>query len=241
MPEPAQSEPDDKSATATSTLVDTVQPSIGSPRETPASESASKTEPQTGGAKITESGDSPTEASTSEPSETTVSESMQTNSTPSQANTAPSTDEQDPSDDTATIEIDAAVHKLAQRHADADDVSLSAFTRQALDAYLSALLRGEEPWSDAPSADHSVDLETGPALGELLSIAATEQDVDDVESFVLAHLRDVVGLESETESLELPEQGSVLDYLDAVVENEATPHDTRRTVVQAALERRVLS
>jgi len=221
-------------------LVNTVQPSIEHEPDPADSERVSDTESTTPADEKSHSGTAPTQDSTSEPSEPASSESMTSNSTPSHPSTAPSTEEPEPSSETATVEIDAAVYTLAQRQAEDDGLSLSAFTRQAVDAYLTAMLRNEEPWTDAPAADQSIELETGPALGELLSIAAAERDADSVESFAIAQLRDAVGLDSETQGLEVQNWGSVSAYLDAVVENDSAPHDSRSEVVQAALERTVL-
>lgn len=239
-PELAPAETNDNTTGSTGELVNTVQPSLEYDAEPASSQPRSETESTALGDGKTPSGASPDQDSSSEPPEPSASESMTSNSTPSQPSTVPSTEEPEPSSETATVEIDAAVYTLAQRQAEDNETSLSAFTRQAVDAYLTAMLRNDEPWTDAPAADQSIELETGPALGELLSIAAAERDAASVEAFAIAQLRDAVGLDSETQGLEVQNWESVSAYLDAVVENDSAPHDSRSEVVQAALEQTVL-
>jgi putative mRNA 3-end processing factor len=231
-------------ADATSPLINTVQPSTNVGTETSESKSTSETEAASAGEDTSPSEEAPKQTPPSEsdePVESTSENPMKTQSTPDQADTAHPTEEQDRLSDTITIEIDAAVRLLAQRQAKADDTSLAAYARQAIDAYLTAMLRSEEPWEGAPSDDQPFVLEIDPALEELLSIAASEHNADSVDAFALSQLRDAVGLDSETQSIEVLDRGSVSEYLDATVENDSAPHESRSGVVQTALERAILN
>ncbi|MDL0120295.1 hypothetical protein PNQ29_11250, partial [Halobacterium salinarum] len=139
-----------------------------------------------------------------------------------------------------TVEVDPAVRKLAVQQANDESVSLAIFARQAVDAYLADVLRGESPWEDAESTERSFAFEADPALAELLSRAVVEAEEDTAEEYVLDRIKDAIGLGNDR-TVDIAGSESLIKQIDAVVENPQSPHETTDEVVQAAVERVVLS
>ncbi|MDS0300247.1 hypothetical protein NDI76_15985 [Halogeometricum sp. S1BR25-6] len=93
-----------------------------------------------------------------------------------------------------TVEVGLAVRQLAVQHAERENVSLATFARQAVDAYLIEVLRGEAPWEDVASVERSFSYEADPAFAKRLSTAATESGHESTESYVFDRLRASIGL-----------------------------------------------
>lgn len=137
-----------------------------------------------------------------------------------------------------SVTVDPAVRLLAQQRAAAADTSPAVYTRNAVDAYIADILRGDEPWEDTESEADSLSLDTGPVLEQLLSTAAAEYD--SVEAFALEHLRAAVGVNEAEETVPVRDDGSVTDLVNAIAENSDYPLASPSDVVEAALRRELV-
>lgn len=155
------------------------------------------------------------------------------------ASAAPIADEREAASKTDTAEftvpVDPAIRALAQQRAEATDMTLAAFVSDAVDAYIAAILRGNEPWNDVEQVEDTLSLETGPVLGQLLSNAAA--DHDSVEAFAREHLRRAAGVDDSEKAVPVRDTGSMAELLDAIVANEALPAESRGGIVADALRR----
>ncbi|WP_239640407.1 MBL fold metallo-hydrolase [Halogeometricum pallidum] len=138
-----------------------------------------------------------------------------------------------------TVEVDPAVRQLAVQHAEREKVSLATFARQAVDAYLIEVLRGEAPWEDVESVERSFTYEADSAFAKLLSTAAAESGHESTDSYVFDQLRASIGLGDER-AVAVTGADALVEQVEALVTNSRSPHESAADVVQAALGRVVL-
>jgi len=144
-----------------------------------------------------------------------------------------------PDSDTETVDVDPVVRALAVRRVKADGSTMTRFVEEAVESYLSATLRGDTPWNDAtvetePSSALHVDAE--PALDSLLSALSEDAGADDVSSFLLETVCNVHEVDLDDRTVPVPNEDSMTTLVEALVENNNCPHETRADVVQAALQ-----
>ncbi|GAB7095252.1 hypothetical protein JCM30237_24050 [Halolamina litorea] len=134
-----------------------------------------------------------------------------------------------------TVTVDPAIGLLAQQRGQAAETPLAVFVREAVDAYIADILRGDEPWDDLDAEVEALSLDAGPVLSTLLSSATAEGE--SVEAFALEHLRGAVGVDDADGAVPIRDDGSIAALLGAVVENEDTPSESLADVVEDALRK----
>ena len=142
------------------------------------------------------------------------------------------------------IDIDPVIRALAQKQVRNADSTMSAFVADAVESYLAATLRGDEPWTDTgakTSSERALHIDADPALERLLARTADQHEETDVSGFVLDTLCDALGIDLSERTIAVRELDSTNTLVTAVTENDDCPHDTRADVLRDSLRRAVLN
>lgn len=139
------------------------------------------------------------------------------------------------------FEIDSGVRALTEHQAATSAKSLDAFVYEAVESYLTAALRGDEPWSeDTQLVARALTVDMDPALEQLIAGHIDAADASSIETFLLETLCEELEFDDEDRILTVHGIESLTSLTTAVTENDNCPYDSRDKVVQAALEAKLL-
>jgi putative mRNA 3-end processing factor len=139
------------------------------------------------------------------------------------------------------FEIDSGVRALTEHRAATSTESLDKFVYAAVESYLTAALRGDEPWTEDPKlVDRDLSVDMDPALEQLIAGRIDAADTNSIETFILETLCEELEFDNEDQTFSLHGLESLTSLITAVTENDNCPYDSQDQVIQAALEAKLL-